>query len=141
MSFMQRPFAASVNDHAAGRSDSRRRNQSRTRGSKPSNFVKRLLLSRLRGRRLRRATYEWQFQYDRNHPHRSACTDLAGADCHRDAGRHLFDDSRHVVGEVRTADETTGSPLLIPRDAISDVSERFVAQAAKKTAGLAHGEK
>jgi hypothetical protein len=61
-------------------------------------------------------------------------------DCHRDAGRHLFDEAHHVVGAVPSADEAAGSPLLIPRDAISDVSERFVAQAAKKTAGLAQGE-
>ena len=33
-----------------------------------------------RGRRLRRATCEWQFQYDRSHPHRSACSESGRRD-------------------------------------------------------------
>jgi len=63
-----------------------------------------------------------------------ACTDW---NC--DARRHLSADAHHVVVTVRTADEAAGSPLSIARDAISDVSERFVAQSAKRPPGSRRG--
>jgi hypothetical protein len=67
---------------------------------------------------------------------------ITRTDCHHDGGRHLFDDAHHVVGTVRTADEAGWIAALDPMARESrDVSERFVAQAAKKTAGPAQGKK